>query len=881
MATTGEWGGLQIRFEIPEITDAVSMVNGIFDLVITALDIALSVLSIIKSFTPSLLNPIQAIIQELIAVLQKLSLDFRKAGFYVHGDWYLLDDSTRNQLLGGYAGYQNRMLARLMDRTDLQRPTFSPSTSVLALFLYVGVDVSFVDGVRGVTVPGGLPDFAQFDLLNQLVSGFATFFGFSINANPLPTPGGLQANFVGGSTRLPTGGSSESSVATFRAALSRTLGRTSTILQWGLSPSPGTNTTVPSPLVPPDGFLVEVSCFPEGLYVGYLAPIEGSTGGVDGVPSVGSSETPSSYSTGLYLEGDTGRPLQIFGGRESIKFSPIVNWKDSFEASGSLKQGAKPIFFLQNLDSTQLIHTNVFDGPAGDSRFFNGRTFYISHEEVISQSLVGGTYSFELLADDLPWITPFLPDGTPDFGNARNPQSVYVRVLSVSNKVTSASGFRWNIVQKTTPESVNIVPDNANGQVSADRSLASSAVSVSFPTPEADTYLQALNTALAVMVLSRSDVLLPSVNLNPALKSSYTELVTSSYGEEVTRRSTYHETGLETFAQNLLPIFGDIEDYFTTSATPMSFGSDLRTKIAVLADQIFEHQGNLPQSVLELRSSAFNELIQWTWSKTNTAGASGLESLNLSILESLTVTDPEGNPHTMYVAKNPTCFEGLSTEPTRSKGIARDLGVIASYKTNPPGFGWGVLGIETRLQLQSPVVVPRQTGNITPTRAWYARELFTPEVYRLSATVLGLAAGESTAAGGWIAIRPFQSIGNLSGLPDVTTFIQDFLETIAAGLQGGADLILSFISMLEQRVREIQEILRRIRAYLSIPLSITIPDAVGLVLVGNGVDGIVSGLTSATNQPTDGPEAHAGGLVVLAGGVPALITDLISLLVAS
>jgi len=165
--------------------------------------------------------------------------------------------------------------------------------------------------------------------------------------------------------------------------------------------------------------------------------------------------------------------------------------------------------------------------------------------------------------------------------------------------------------------------------------------------------------------------------------------------------------------------------------------------------------------------------------------------------------------------------------------------------------------------------------------AWYARDLIPPSIYTDAQTVLSLAAGNTTAAGGWLAFRPFQSVGNISGLAEISTTITNFLGAVGAGVQGGADLITNFISMLEQRVREIQEVIRSIEVYLAIPLSIEIPDAVGLIIVGNGMDGIVSGLVSATNKPTDGPNAYAGGLVVLGGGVPAIITDLIMLLVAS
>lgn len=866
MATTGQWGGLQIRFSVPEIQEAITAVNGVFDLIITALDIALTVLNIIKSFVSSILNPVRAIIQQLIQALQNVILDFRKAGFYVNGDWYLLGDTTRDQLRGGYQGYQRRMLTRLLDRTDLERPTFTDSTTVLALFLYVGVNISFVDG---------LADTSRFNLINQLVAGFAQFFGFSISPSPLPIPAGVRAQFAGGTTRRPTGGAPASSVATFRATLSRTLGRTSTILQWGLAQSPQTNSAVPTPPVPPDGFLVEISVFPDGLYAGYLAPTPASTGGVAGVPPEGSDETPSSYSTGLYQEADTGRPLQIFGGKDSIKIDEGVDWNASFDGT-TLRPGARPAFFLTSLDSTQLIRSNVFDGP-DTTKYYNQRTIYVPHAEVLAQALVGGVYSLELTADDLPWQTPILEDGTPDFDHAVKATTAFVRVLSCSNKVVAKDTFRWNLIPVTTPESANIVPAavGTTGLGVADRSSPSPITNVTFPLPEADVYIQAINTALAVMVLSRSDLTLPDSTLDPSLVTVLAEEVTiPGTDTQVQRQATFVATGLESFAQNLLPLFGNPRDYFSSNAQPASFGTDLRSKIGVLADQIVEHQGNLPQALLRSQLALFNRLVEWTWSDSEVEGASGNAALDVSILQSLTTTDAEGGELPMYVAKNAQSFFNYQTAPTRSVVRASELGVLATYTQEDHGFGWGIDQIPNSSR-EAPIVVPR--GG---TSAFYARKLFTNEVYSDAARVLGLVVAESTATGGWISFRPFASVGNLSGLQDVASLIQNFLESVAAGIQGGEDLILHFISMLEQRVREIQEIIRRIRSYLAIPLSIEIPDAVGLALVANGMNGVVSGLTTANNQPTDGPQVHTGGIVILAGGVPAIITDLILLLVS-
>jgi len=848
MATTGEWGGLQVRFDIPELRELVDAVNSVFDIIVTALDLALTVLNIVKSFVPSLLNPVKAILRELITALQNIVLDFRQAGFYVHGDWYLLDDTTREQLKGGYSAYERRMITRLTDRRDLERPNFSDSTAALALFFYVGVDLTFVNG---------LTDFSKFQTLFQLIEGFAQFFGFNTTGSPLPTPTGLRANFNNGATRTAT---SESAVAALRSSVSRLSGRTSAILQWSLAPSPGSNQSQPAPVIPPNGFLVELSVFPQGLYVGYLTPNPSSTGGVDGV---GDPDAAPSYQVGIYEEADTGRPLRVFGGATSIAISESVSWDASFNGT-ALRPGATPAFFLEDLSSTRLIRTNIFEGP-DSTKFYNQRTIYIPHEEVLAQSLVGGVFSLELSASDLPWKTPILDDGTPDFASAKQARTVYVRVLSVSDKVTQPSSFQWEIQPHRNPEHTQVSPKD--GLTIADRSPPSSVTEVTFPALETDLYISALNTALAVMILSRSDLTLPSASL--------------AGGEA--DPGTYQATGLESVAQNLLPlVLPNPQDYFLSSASATAFGEDILAKVGILSDVIVEQQGNLPAAVLAARTERFTRLIEWTWADTTVEGASGLASLGeRTILKSLLPENEDGSRSSVYVAKNTRSLDGFP--PERSQQKATSLGLIRQFSES--SFGLGVLGIPYAAEAAPIVLSANAVGSTRRDSAgagaaWYARELFTPEVYSISAEVLGLAVADSTAAGGWIAVRPFLGVGKLSGLQEVASSIQDFLETIEAGIEGASDLITNFIAMLEQRVHEIQELIRRVQSYLSIPLSIEIPDALALAVVANGTNGIVSGLVGAENKPTDGPNAYAGGLVVVAGGLPAIITDLLLLLIS-
>ena len=110
----------------------------------------------------------------------------------------------------------------------------------------------------------------------------------------------------------------------------------------------------------------------------------------------------------------------------------------------------------------------------------------------------------------------------------------------------------------------------------------------------------------------------------------------------------------------------------------------------------------------------------------------------------------------------------------------------------------------------------------------------------------------------------------------VLTKVEGFLNTALTGLQDVADGILRVIAFLEQRIREIQELIKRIETYLDIPFQISFPSAKVLLLITNGTAGIITGLTGATDKPSEGRTGYAGGGVIVAGSAPAILVELLS-----
>ena len=844
MATQGEWGGLQIRFDLPEIQEFADTASSVFQLVNAALDLALTVLSIVKAFVSGILNPIRQIIQELVSLLRNLLLDFRRLGVYAHtGDLALLnEDSTQSRIKGGYAAYERRMVSRLTNRADLTRPDFSSSNTVLALFFYAGQDLSFING---------LLDPSQLSRVGDLIRSFARLFGLDVGTgNTLPTPINVAPNYGTASSYLSTGGG----VSNLMLTASALAGKNSVSVQWNLAPSDGATDTA-TPVVPPSGFLVEVSCFPQGLYAGWLAPVEAGTGG----PSEGEPQ----YTAGLYLDGGTGEPLRIFGGTDSVRIGTDVAWSNAFNG-GALLAGATPMYFLESPTSTKFLQSGVITKRETDGRYINQRTFYVDTATVRAQSWVGGTFALNIPVAELPLKAVPDEDGAINASSATTPEQVYVRICSCDKTVTGPKDFKWDIVPRRTARSERVSPIN-NLTVGA-RGIPSDITTVMLPRPDVDLYLQGIQAALTLALLSRSDLLPPDVaTLGAAVPATITA-------------SGYHATGLESVSTGLVPIvMSDVRRYFRVVASPVEFSADLLTKVSAMADFLIGSQGNLPAPLLSLLGPRLRRLTTWKWSDTTltgvaAAGVRGNAVLSGTLLDALAQGTGDTETVPCLVTKN---LGSLSTLEggvyPAANHLARETPLVARYNA-------GTFGKRAILDVshQAPILQDGTTGGY-----WYVRDVVPQQIYDDAQAVLQLAGVAQTApeAGSWVAWRPFVGVdSNLAGMNGVVATIEQYASTLDTGLRGSAEAITAVISALEQRVREVQELIRRIEEYLAIPLSIEVPDAVFLPLLVSGTDGVVAGLMGAANKPTDGPQAYAGGVALVAGiGVPSIVTDLLML----
>ncbi len=83
------------------------------------------------------------------------------------------------------------------------------------------------------------------------------------------------------------------------------------------------------------------------------------------------------------------------------------------------------------------------------------------------------------------------------------------------------------------------------------------------------------------------------------------------------------------------------------------------------------------------------------------------------------------------------------------------------------------------------------------------------------------------------------------------------------GLQGIIDAILKFIDYLQQRINEVQNLIRKINALIQSIGLFDLPSVNLLLFASNGTDGVLQDLISSSNKPQDPASALGFGALAL------------------
>ena len=832
------------------INAVIEAIDSVLAFLIALLNVVQFVLNIVKAFLIGLLNPIRAIIEAIIAEIRQIISDLRQAGLYIADDIEFLQTKPVDltpKLLGGFSTYERRMLSRLLDRTDPTRPDFSSATAVVALFAYIS--------------SGDI--FALIELMRRIAAFFGKRTGNKSAPFPAPTTPTAKVGIYG------------NPVFSFLAPSKVTQAPDAVEVSWTM---PSTATPFSKP---PKGFLVHVSTVPDGFGVRAVLPNAENDQAVENLPMRAMVATNP----------EDGSELRLYGGLSDIGFGDAP---EVFTNNENNPLAAKVYFALDQ--NTPLIPPDQLTEIDSGTPPLGAATYYF--DQPFAGLLPGGSsYSCTLKKSQLPQrITVEANAGTVTVGS-EDADTWYVRVRPVTETFNETSGLTG---RPNSPEVISsdasdnaklyvvskdqvigttgIVLNPTNAAQAGEFGEASQAATFTIPSTEQLEFIGAVKTALAIAILVRPDLV---------------EVVRDKDGNLQPERNTYGEgqsTGLESLS-SLLAAMQVSPALYEDSENPRVFANRVSRKVNSLTDFMAE-QYTPSTPTLEALSEQIQTLIEFKWSDINSAWP------DETILETLDNTGPYGG-----VAGRPGGYGDDAKKRLRRGPFLTDgnlwLSRVPTFpiKYTPSGtpievVGRMTFGTDVFLEGQGwsdycPVLFSLPSGRdgtYYPLHIQFVRTLLLEHdagaVLNAASSLLNVAGAVMLRLnpGQWTAIRFLDEV--LKPVDTILTDIEAFLLAILDGLQGIIDKIVAYIEGIQARIYQLQALIEKIRALLRSLTLFDLPSFSGLVLVENGTDGIASALVTAGNKPSDGPASYGGGSVVLFGGLPTVILEIIALVLA-
>lgn len=783
-----EWQGFSLTLDPNAFLGGIiDTLDGILEFGITLLELADLVLSVMQSLLFGLIDPIRAIVEALLDELRALIQDLANTGVYITGDFALL---TPNNLfanvVGGYSAYEQRMIARFVDRTDVNRPDFSPNAPTAGVFFYVS------SGDIGKVI--------------KAISSLLALFGpYKTGTTSFPPPAAPKAE-INDSDEL--------------------------VVTWSYSQVAGVVSGLLAPA--PAGFVIEISTVPTGLQVVSQT-----------ADDMNSNSTNPPKNTYLCLDPQSNKVLNVYGGLG------VCGSGVSGQEWDSLEKGTQQLRFRLDQTTPLLKPTDLVDGDT----LLLGSAYYVK-AGVFPKLVPGQTFTTTFTRDILPKHASFESGSASVVDDTR---SYYIRVRAVASdlaevfedalglgvldvgdaiplygKAARLFFFSTTDVRKSGIER-KFFPNANTGTASSSLranlySLASSPVSVTFPSAAVKEYRGVVRLAIAVAILARMD-----------LKSS------DRYA--VNRVASGNETNLEDFISQMLVRYKWFNLASPSAQEKFKNVESFREEVLSVSTAIAANltQKNPPSD--ELAALVINQAQPILDYRFN----------GFSLLELLESKDSESglgaNPMLVMSTNKGSSF-GLS-EPRRAPGFVVKEGVVEGVDT----FENGVGSCDN-----SPVLYDLQFSNENYIQ-FFRNVAIEEELLASSANVIRIAAGilaRPQDDSQWVAIRLFGQ--NITPITDILDIVEGYISVFLNSLQTLIDSVIASIQAIRARLNQLQALLEMIRALLRSLSAFTISPMSALITVGNGTDGLLSNFVNSTNKPSDGPDAFGAGMVLVAGG---------------
>jgi len=819
-----EWVTIQPNLDpiLEPINEVVEQIDSVLSFLIAVLNIVQAILSIIKVFLVGLLDPIRAIVEAIITLIRNIVNDLRQMGVYMTSDKNLFQ-APFEDLVGGYDAYERRMLARLLDSTDPNRPNFSTSSAVLALFAYRSAE----DAV----------------FLLKLIFKIIAFFGDNSPANTRIYPTPTTPSILFG----PQG------TLNFRN-LSKSLSAETVPDSISINWQQPTNGKLFTPA--PKGFLIHVSTLPDGFNVLVKRPKSEQSSEVEDISS--------DFLVGI--DPTTGGPLKLYGGVCDLGTGERAQDFSRLETTD--EHGVKLLLTVGQ--NTPPFKPSLLTAEENDGKPVGGATYFVKAGFFAK---MGANQSFNafLSKDQLPMgieVTAS-PDGS-SVVTTFDTNKYFVRVTALSKEYVQGIGidsappaapvpigknnlhlynFNYdNILSQKSGRA--IFPDPPGLEISFEEFTSpSSPAQVAFPSASMKDYITAVQSAVIVAILCRID---------------FAEQPTNDEGNAYWAFNTHlkgRPTGLEG-SRAMYPRFGINPKKFYSTDDAVSF----RRKLLVVVQRVSQILLDTTPSneLMDLVYESADKLVNFKWNQVKP------EYPEQTILESLSSKDPNSG-----IASNPAGC-GIRSGSLFMQGPSRD-GV---YDTTPGSsefiwmFGQGSGD-------WSPVVYSKTSPALFSEIDFVRKSLLEYDdgsVLLAAKAVLQIAGARLSRPEGdsqWITKRFFEEA--LAPLDDVLVNVERILLGILDGLQGLIDKIVAYIEAIQARIFQLQALIEKIRALLKSLQFFDLPSFSGLLLVENGTNGVINGLIASENKPEDSRLTYGAGALFIFGGLSDILLEILVL----
>jgi len=858
-----------VSLEVPDFLEPVrEAIDAFFSFLIRILDILIAVLEILKVFATGLLDPLIAIIEALKRIIEQILNDLRQLGIYIHGDFYVLEGPDFQALRGGYLPFEGRMVGRLNDTNDPNRPDISELSTCIAVFLFAQADIRGVNRI--------------IQLIKSILALFSRKYPVKRMQNQVTN---VQATY----------GYDGATIFSFNKGLFRGFRFTrdaeinypynAVNLTWQMAPIPG-GTFPDTPVLPPAGFLVEFSTLEQPIKVVCERVIAGSAQDME------LQNQPTKTEVVDCLDED-GNQILLRGGVQQLDIASGVNWNDALDITGALKSDAVRVYGVKNLSDRSPI---ALDQMQDGDKYFLQKTFYVP----FAQNLFfpGKGFGATFLFEDMPYAAEW-DLNTGLFGGGKidrindnaQPERFFVRVRAVTREIKSATDYQFSVDQNSLRDRTSggdgpvLQLRKADVMDISDAGPPSPVTPILFPDASTQEYLRAVSEALAVMALSRADLpVLIGKDGDPVPR--FPGVLANGLKEPFWQAYEGHArlaTGIEDIAKFMMVrITGrrQIRKFFEeTDASVAKFRRKLFINIVNYTNRLLT-QNLPPLPARQLAVERAQDLLNFQ------AFFSADGGIRTTVDPNQEAQSDETGGSLLELLQDQETGQGVAPNP-----YAMDIGdgraadrveaVIAQSSVLPraPHFFFAEQGEDlVRGSVDSAPVLYNRSGN-TVDSIEFVRNALPDGVYQGAAFVLQVAAGPAVRPQerGWIAFRVFPQ-----GIPSIDRFFDQIialLRSIQAAIESIAETIVRYIEYLQSRIRELQAFLNRINALIQrlLRFFFAIQPASGLVVVAPGTSGVINALIGSQNKPITPPnpqsDSYGGGLVLLAGGIPNLALD--------